>query len=59
MYILYLFIVYVMWIYVYFVFVVLSVGEDGMWEGKTGDKEGWFPPDNVSEQQKRHTIGES
>ena len=43
----------------YFVFVVLSVGEDGMWEGKTGDKEGWFPPDNVSEQQKRHTIGES
>ena len=40
-------------------FVVLSVGEDGMWEGKTGDKEGWFPPDNVSEQQKRHTIGES
>ncbi|KAF6025186.1 SHANK3 [Bugula neritina] len=28
---------------------VLTVGDGGLWEGKVGDKEGWFSPDHVAE----------
>ncbi|XP_067950717.1 protein shank-like isoform X2 [Watersipora subatra] len=35
---------------------VLTVGEDGMWEGKVGEKEGWFPSENVAE-MRRPSLG--
>lgn len=33
--------------------VVLSVGEQGFWEGKVGPREGWFPSECVEEIQMR------
>ena len=35
---------------------VLTVGDDGMWEGKVGEREGWFPSENVAE-AKRDNSG--
>jgi len=32
-----------------YIYVVLTVGDGGLWEGKVGDKEGWFSPDHVAE----------
>ena len=36
---------------------MISVGEGGYWEGKIGDREGWFPSDHVQEVRLRRATG--
>ncbi len=36
---------------------MISVGEGGYWEGKIGEREGWFPSDFVREVTMRHPPG--
>ena len=38
-------------------FSVISVGEGGYWEGKIGDREGWFPSEHVQEVRLRRAPG--
>ncbi|XP_074657452.1 uncharacterized protein LOC141910635 isoform X2 [Tubulanus polymorphus] len=38
---------------------VLSVGERGFWEGKTGNREGWFPSERVEEVKLRGIKSEN
>ncbi len=38
---------------------MISVGEGGYWEGKIGEREGWFPADHVQEVRLRRAAGTS